>query len=356
MEVKKYEIRFFAVGKSTKGGDCIFIRLYDEGDNPIVILIDGGYKETGNKVIDYMKELKLDTINLMVNTHPDLDHISGLITIMESPDIKVEKLLYNRPWRDHNIHADLFSDGRITDNSLNKRLTECFKKAYELEQSALNKGSICGKNCEIVHPVIGNCYFDCFYILGPKAEHYRSYLLSSDKTPTNEYNKDNAPYVPKKLTWSKFSQAIIPWFYNEKTSDINETSVVSFLQLPDINFLFTGDSGKEGISKAVEYLYSESSIIDYEVSHLQLPHHGSRKNISPEIIERIGCSHYIISCPNNGEQDGHPSARLVNKILEMKPKARLYKTAGSSFIYHSSNLPIKANVVPPMIKYDSIED
>ena len=29
MEIDKYEIRFFAVGNGKKGGDAIFIRLYD---------------------------------------------------------------------------------------------------------------------------------------------------------------------------------------------------------------------------------------------------------------------------------------------------------------------------------------
>lgn len=356
MEVSKYEIRFFSVGETKKGGDAIFIRLYDENDNVVVILIDGGYQATGQKIIDYMRSLDLDTINLMVNTHPDLDHISGLITIMDSSEIKVEKLLYNRPWRDHNITADLFADGRITDKSLNKRLTESFKKAYELEQSAKRKQKVSGKMCEIIHPVVGNNYFDCFYILGPTAEHYRAHLLASDKTPTNYSNKDNEPYHPKRLIWHKFLGSFIPWIKGEKTSDINETSVISFLQLPDSNFLFTGDIGKKGLSEAVEYLYGTRPLMNYKVSHLQLPHHGSRKNISPKLIEQIGCDNYMISCPSEGESEGHPSARLVNKILEIFPKARIHRTAGTNFIYHSGNLPIDATPVSPMGRYESIED
>lgn len=356
MEVHKYEVKFFPVGSGTKGGDAIFIRLYDKDDNVTVILIDGGYQDTGASIINYMKSLDLDTINLMVNTHPDLDHISGLVTIMECPEIKVEKLLYNRPWRDNNITADLFSDGRITDNSLNKRLTQNFKKAFELEQLAEKKHEISGKGCTIVHPVIGNTYFDCFHILGPTADHYRNYLLLSDKTPTTENNAERAPYKPKTLIWRKFIGLFIPWIQNEQTSEINETSIISFLQLPDKNFLFTGDAGKVGLQNAVHYLYVTSPIEDYTVTHLQLPHHGSRKNINPTIIKNIGCSHYFISCPPDGESEGHPSARLVNKILEIYPKARIHKTAGRGFVYHSNNLEVNATPVSPIGKYDKIED
>ena len=356
MVVEKYEIRFFAVGTTKKGGDAIFIRLYDKDSNVKVILIDGGYQETGEKIIAYMKTLGLDTIHLMVNTHPDLDHISGLVTIMNSPDIKVEKLIYNRPWRDHNITADLFYDGRITDKSLNKRLTESFKKAYELEEIANKKALISGKACQIVHPSVGNCYYDCFYILGPTAEHYRTYLLKSDKIPTNASNMNNPFYKPKNLTWRKFFGVIIPWIKNEETSAINETSIVSFLQLPDINFLFTGDVGKQGLRCAVDYLYKTSPILDYEVTHLQLPHHGSRKNIDPDIVKDINCNNYIISSPIDGESEGHPSARLVNKILEINPQARIHKTSGSNFIYHLGDLGINARHVSPMNKFDEIED
>lgn len=356
MDVHKYEIKFFSVGNSKKGGDAIFIRLYDKDDNVVVILIDGGYQDTGNAVISYMKGLKLDTINLMVNTHPDLDHISGLTTIMASPEIKVEKLLYNRPWRDNNIKADLFSDGRITDKSLNKRLTKSFKKAYELEQLAEKKQEISGKQCIIAHPKVGNSYFDCFYILGPTAEHYRTNLLLSDKTPTTEDSPDKEPYKPKILIWRKFFGLFIPWIENENTSEINETSIVSFLQLPNLNFLFTGDSGKVGLQNAVDYLYENSPIFDNIVTHIQLPHHGSRKNINPKLIEKIGSSNYIISCPPEGEDEGHPSPRLVNKILEIQPKAKIFKTAGRSLIYHSGNLDVKGTPVSPMGKYEEIED
>lgn len=356
MEIYKYEVKFFSVGNNTKGGDAIFIRLYDKDDNVTVILIDGGYQDTGNSIISYMKELGLDTINLMVNSHPDLDHISGLTKIMETPEIKVEKLLYNRPWRDNNIKTDLFLDGRITDISLNKRLTQNFKKAYELEQLALKKKEISGKQCEIVHPIVGNTYFGCFHILGPTADHYRKFLLLSDKTPTTEDSVEKPSYQPKKLKWNYYYGTNIPWIQNEQTSEINETSIVSFLQLPDKNFLFTGDSGKVGLNSAVRYLYKTSPILNYKITHLQLPHHGSRKNIDPTIIKVIASDNYIISCPPNGECEGHPSARLVNKILEINPHARIHRTSNRNFVYHSGNLNVNATHVTPMTKYEQIED
>ena len=53
--INAYEIRFFQVGSASKGGDAILIRLLDEDQKPTIIVVDGGYKETGEKIIAYLK-------------------------------------------------------------------------------------------------------------------------------------------------------------------------------------------------------------------------------------------------------------------------------------------------------------
>ncbi|MDY0406868.1 MBL fold metallo-hydrolase [Virgibacillus sp. 179-BFC.A HS] len=43
------------------------------------ILIDGGPPQAGKKVVSYLRKQKVDQIDLMISTHPDYDHIGGLI-------------------------------------------------------------------------------------------------------------------------------------------------------------------------------------------------------------------------------------------------------------------------------------
>ena len=57
--INAYEIRFFQVGSASKGGDAILIRLLDEDQKPTIIVVDGGYKETGEKIIAYLKNLNI---------------------------------------------------------------------------------------------------------------------------------------------------------------------------------------------------------------------------------------------------------------------------------------------------------
>lgn len=52
------------------------------------ILIDGGPPEAGKEVVAYLKSLQIEQIDLLVATHPDIDHIGGLIDVMDSITIK----------------------------------------------------------------------------------------------------------------------------------------------------------------------------------------------------------------------------------------------------------------------------
>ena len=125
----------------------------------------------------------------------DIDHISGLIRLFEEESLTIKKLIMNRPWRDSNITADYFADNRITDKSVNKRMTEAFKYAYQLEQVAIAK---IGEN-NIIHPVVGNNYFGCLTILSPSKDFYRTELLESDKTPTTLDGGSNTNYYAKTM-------------------------------------------------------------------------------------------------------------------------------------------------------------
>ena len=341
MIIDKYEIRFFPVGKTTKGGDAILLRLYDAQNNRCVIVIDGGYADDGQAILDYLVELGINKIDLVINTHPDEDHILGLLTIFNDESIEIGKLLMNRPWLDANLKVSYFKDGRITENSLNKRLTETFKKAYELEQLAIEK--IGEEN--IIHPETGMIYNNVLTILGPSTQLYRKHLLASDKTPKVE-SFSSRNFSLKKLKFVRYIKGtFIKWIYGEQTSDINETSIVLSLDLGDYKFLFTGDVGQDGLNEALDYYETLHGCKATDFTHMQIPHHGSRKNLNPMLLKRIGAHTYYVSCPPDGFSDGHPSKRLINKIHELFPNAKIYPTQGCWLsIYKNVKLDCKPAV------------
>ena len=77
--VEQVSVHFLSVDNA----DCIFI---DVGD--IDIIIDGGNDKDGPYIVEYLKELGTDDIELMIATHPHLDHVGGLDDVLEAFEVK----------------------------------------------------------------------------------------------------------------------------------------------------------------------------------------------------------------------------------------------------------------------------
>lgn len=73
---KKMKVHFIDVGQ----GDSTFIELAT-GEN---VLVDAGTDAAGDKVVSYLKSLGITTIDYLIATHPDADHIGGMVDVMDA--------------------------------------------------------------------------------------------------------------------------------------------------------------------------------------------------------------------------------------------------------------------------------
>lgn len=71
------QVHFVDVGQ----GDSIFIQTPSKN-----VLIDGG--EKGSGIVDYLKKLNIETIDIVIGTHAHSDHIGGLIDVFERFQVK----------------------------------------------------------------------------------------------------------------------------------------------------------------------------------------------------------------------------------------------------------------------------
>ncbi|MFJ7973390.1 MBL fold metallo-hydrolase [Psychrobacillus sp. NPDC096389] len=77
---KEMSVHFIDVGQ----GDSILIQS-PEGKK---MLIDGGKKEKGKDVVTYLRQQGIEKLDYVVATHPDADHIGGLLAVLNSISIK----------------------------------------------------------------------------------------------------------------------------------------------------------------------------------------------------------------------------------------------------------------------------
>jgi len=271
-----YEIEFLPVGNGEKSGDAILVRCGEENDYKIMV-VDGGGKESGQALVDHIKNYyKTDYVDYVVNTHPDQDHASGLSVVLE--ELKVGELWIHRPWEHTSEIIHHFKDGRITENSLKERLQKAFKYVYPLEEMAREK------NIKIYEPYQGSKIGE-FEVLSPNINWYLYELIpefnkTPDAKPATESFTDSLSTLASRVLES-FNYEILK--EDGETSADNESSVILYANFNGDGILLTGDSGIRALNKAYDYKPQISDNLKF----VQVPHHGSRRNVSPSILDKI---------------------------------------------------------------------
>jgi len=75
-ELDELKVHFIDVGQ----GDSILI----ESPSGRIVLIDGGPRTAGEKVVSYLKKAGISAIDIVIGTHPHEDHIGGLIEVLRN--------------------------------------------------------------------------------------------------------------------------------------------------------------------------------------------------------------------------------------------------------------------------------
>jgi beta-lactamase superfamily II metal-dependent hydrolase len=312
-----YEIDFIPVDSGKKNGDAITIRVTDNGVTKIYV-IDGGTKASGQNLVDHIKEhYNTNVVDYLINTHPDLDHVSGLTVVMEQ--LKVKELWMHKPWEHANEIIDDILDNRITVNSLTNRLQNSLKIAKQLEQMAIERGIP-------VHEPFQGDNIGHFHILSPHPKWYNELMKGFNNMPVS----DKSTYIGEAL--KTFSDAIKTVFESWNietlsedgvTSDKNESSVVLFGQLPnDFKVLLTADAGLKSLDKAYEYA-NQNGVDLKTCKFIQMPHHGGRRNVSPTLLNKLlgpklpeGTASVKVAFVNTSKDcPEHPKKSVANAFL-----------------------------------------
>ena len=275
-----FEIDFLNV-ESKKSGDAIPLR-YSIGGSMRIHVTDGGFQNTGDKIVEHIKNYygnprKIDAV---IASHPDGDHTGGLRAVLENFEISALWML--RPWLYANELIGRFSRFSNVDN-LVRRLKSIYPNIEASEKIAEAKG------IPIYAPFQGMMIGE-FIVLAPTKQRYLDLVVASEKTPeaTKELVEpflrrgqnflDQAALRAVSFVRSLWGQET---FSPEETSPENEMSIVQYANLCGKKILLTADAGRGTLSEAANYARGILPGID----HFQVPHHGSRRNVSTEILD-----------------------------------------------------------------------
>lgn len=337
-----YEIDFLAVGEKERCGDAIVLRcgqLTQEDGPQTVTVIDGGTQETGAHIVEHIKKYyNSDRVNLVVSTHPDADHTSGLLVVLE--ELQVDKLWMHLPWNHSSPIVELLEDGRVTKTSVEERIRKSLENAWELQKLA-EKRSI-----TITEPFAGllagsDVLRTSLRVLGPSRSYYQqllpAYRVFGKESVINSIEKLIGGITDKAKSIVEETWHVETINDDDSTSAENNSSVVLHLNVEGKSVLFTGDAGITGLAKAADYADSVGINIR-KADLIQVPHHGSKRNAGPTILDRIigpklatqngpFAKRACVSASREGLPK-HPSKRVTNAFW--RRGAKVYVTQGTS--------------------------
>ena len=370
-----YEVDYMAVGDGEKSGDAIASRWGYLGGGRAdqrVIVIDGGTKESGQALVEHIRRFyRTNWVNLVVCTHCDADHASGLAVVLEQ--LRVGKLLMHEPWRHAKEIYELVTDGRVTERSLPRRIERGLEAAHNLRAVAARRG------VPVVEPFSGleaTLLGQTIRILGPSRKYYEQ-LLSKFRCVPETQGSDNE--LLDLLTRWKSSRTVpnpgsalsaFAMHKNESrlaragatsvaqtahtpdcsptTSAENDSSAIVFLEVCGQTMMFTGDAGVGALTRAIEY----GEWLGLAFSNLDLfhvPHHGSEHNIDANVLDKIEARLAVVSAAPHGAPK-HPSSRVTNALMDRGTE--VYATQGQALCY-SVNAPSRPGWSPATpVPYD----
>ncbi len=278
-----FEVDFLSV-EAKDSGDAIALRYRINGLTWIHV-VDGGFQDTGDHVVEYIQKYygASPTIDKVVATHPDGDHLGGLRTVLEQLDVR--ELWMLRPW----LYAGEIIHRFRNVSSLEylvRALRDAYPNVTALEEIANQKG------IPIKEPFQGAA-IGAFRVLAPTKARYLDLLVNSDRTP--EAKEAVKSFLSRlEATVAKAARAVTSlvkaaWgeevFSSDDISAENHMSVIQYAVLCNQRILLTADAGVPAFAEAS--LYAPFVGLNLPgIDRFQAPHHGSRRNVSTEVLDQ----------------------------------------------------------------------
>jgi len=293
-------------------GDCLIV-TYGTGGKLSRMLIDCGTTGTVDRLQARLRTFKtrIEKFDVFVLTHIDADHIGGSIDFFNegAGGLSFDDVWFNG-WKhlprkrlsakQGEIFTTLIEDNELPWNEWMDGKA-ILVKGRDLPTTMLNGGmkitllSPTLKKLESLSTVWQK-ELDKHGFGSDKARkrYYRQFLGGTTPTMSNV----------EKLAKSKF---------RPDSSKPNGSSIAFLAEYEGRRVLFSGDAHASVLKTSITQLLSETGEECLRLDAFKLPHHGSRANLSADLVKLLDCQHYLVS--TSGAQFKHPDGEAMARVV-----------------------------------------
>jgi len=302
-------------------------------DVPTRVLIDGGNKSDAKTVRGFLEDRGIEFVDHVVCSHPHDDHSGGLSELVEDTTLDFGKAWMHIPQN----HVDLDAIHSAVANAAGVKTAQLVEASVQTGLDLLDLFALRGIHVE--EPFQGSqigfleacgptetCYEELLAELADagKLRELDSYFTQSD---VSEYLTEKFGIGGKAAAVKSSSLLDDP-----QTDPLNNTSTVLATKFNSRIYLFTADAGAPALAAAAN-AYGDLANLNW----MQLPHHGSRRNITQVLIEHFAPKWAFVSAAGNQK---HPRRAVVNAFK--KQGAKVFSThypKSGALRHHDGEVP-----------------
>lgn len=314
-------------------GDSLYIE-YGEPSAPRRVLIDAGpyyaFKELAKR-IDALTNSGV-TLELLVITHVDGDHIDGAVKLLGAPPsgLAIQDVWFNA-WR-HLAPQPSDLLGPVQGEMLSALI-----QRRKLPWNAAFGGgrvALAGRGALPVITLPGGLRLT---LLSPTrrelanlqpvwAKELRKAGLEPDsrEQALAKLRKDARLRPPADLLGGGRAdvQALAARPFSDDSSEANASSIAFLAEYAGARVLFTGDAHAPVLEAAIRKLVTRNKP-KLKLDAVKLSHHGSKVNTSPSLLNLLDCKRFLVS--TNGNTFNHPDPETIARIIvQSGPEVELF--------------------------------
>jgi beta-lactamase superfamily II metal-dependent hydrolase len=294
--------------------DAILITGHREDAEPTTILIDGGDAGDVTTVREFLRNRGIEHVDHLVNTHPHDDHAGGLEKLVQDRTLGIGRAWVHRPEvhiADTDLWVKSFSEAALqTGPTLRAAAVREADIAVKSVDTVFNLERLLAARAIPIREPFAGQEIGFLTVCGPSREYYEQ-LLQSFPASIRGVPVREAREALETLTKGIKAAVDKPLLDNPDCGPINNSSVILATRFNRRIVLLTADAGKQALERAGgDYALAN-------VAWMQIPHHGSRYNITATLMEHFQPARAFISAAGTSE---HPFACVIDGFKERGTK------------------------------------
>jgi beta-lactamase superfamily II metal-dependent hydrolase len=305
-------------------GDSILVE-WPFGQLQIRMLVDAGPAPAYELVSGRLNGIEDRRIDFVVMTHVDADHVEGVIRLINDRDLA---LSIGDVWFNAARHIRRYLAPRHGE-MLSALITKLEIPWNETFGQAAVRAPATG--AFDVYELPGDV---CATVLAPDQAALRALLvvwqeaceqagIAMGSTSDGLEELEHRPALQPKKRYLKQAMldvdALARARSGKDTSVTNASSIVVLLEPKEgPGVLLAGDSTPAVLVPAVRRLLEERGIAQLQLDVFKLPHHGSQKNITAELVRMLPARRYLVSS-DGSPRSNHPDDEAIATIVKYGP-------------------------------------